>query len=134
MTARRVTRRAVKPVDAREAKLRLVWENARITATHLGYEDHGALTCVLTCETGHVVQGFGCRVLNVPEAFQNFFKGVLAVVGVDRWEQVVGHTLRVAHEGNSGPIVAIRPLIKNVPVFAPGNDLHRNDGLDRGPD
>ncbi len=105
------------------------WENMRIKSTYLGYEDHGIFTCILDCQTEGSGQGFGCRVLNEPLALKNFIEGVLKVVGVDSWEKVAGQLIRVSRVERFGVIVAIRPVVRDGPIFMPGNDLSNDPGL-----
>lgn len=108
------------------------WQNVRIEKTSLGYEDHGLLTAVIHCQGECWSQGFGCRNLANPAAFQNFVSGVLKALRVDSWEQLEGKLARVGKKkdaGLNGNIEAIRPIVDTGPIFAPTNDLETDSGL-----
>lgn len=108
------------------------WHNVRIENTMLGYEDHGILTAVLQCQGECWSQGFGCRSLTKPAAFQNFVSGVLKALKVERWEQLEGKLARIGKRkgaGHNDNIDAIRPIVDVGPIFVPGNDLETESGL-----
>lgn len=79
--------------------------NGRIENTYLGTEDHGIFTFMIGIdhEDGH--QGFGTYGLDAwVEAAQRrvgtaygleMIKGVLRAVGVEKWEDLVGQTIRL---------------------------------------
>lgn len=83
-----------------------VWRNARIGATHLGFEDHGIFTFSLTLEDGATGQGFGGYGLSYErdgERLVNPLSGkiiteILRVVGVDRWEALKGCYVRAGRD------------------------------------
>lgn len=106
-----------------ESAEELIWENARIVGTDIGYEDHGIMTAMVEMDMGDSSQGFGGHNLNDGNALSNFIKGVLAVVGKKRWEDVSGNLVRIGRHNNFGAILAIRPIINNAPIFMPGSKL-----------
>lgn len=83
--------------------------NAKIEETMLGYEDHGIMTCFLTLDYDGSVQGFGGYGLDEPKKDSKgkhigrfgsaygmqFIKEILEVVGVEKWEDLVGKYVRV---------------------------------------
>lgn len=98
-------------------------ENAKITSTFLGREDHGILTLYLTVGGdgwGISIGGYaldeyskelGCR---VPTAVG--FKSIdeiLKVVGVDSWEKLKGQHIRVENMGLGQRITNIGNLIED---------------------
>ena len=90
-------------------------ENAIITSTMLGVEDHGILTAFLYREMDGSGQGFGGYVLAGP-ACAIFVRGVLDILGVSKWEQLSGMNCRIEREGEnawSGPITAIGHIVKD---------------------
>jgi hypothetical protein len=92
-------------------------ENARITKTHLGYEDHGVLTGYITLDLGDdgsAVQAFGGLNLTQPEEMKKFVKGVVDAVGVTCWEALPGQHVRVKHrDGPISNIVAIGHIMND---------------------
>ena len=84
-------------------------KNAVIESTMLGYEDHGIFTCFLTLNYGVSGQGFGGYGLDKPledddgnficrtgSAYgMNFIINILKIVGVEKWEELVGKNIRV---------------------------------------
>jgi hypothetical protein len=83
-------------------------ENARITDTMLGIEDHGILSFMLTLDYGGAGQGFGGYTLDewseihkarIGHAFgSQVILEILRVVGVEKWEGLVGKYVRVEHD------------------------------------
>lgn len=80
--------------------------NARIERTMLGYEDHGILTAMLFLDYGGSGQSFGGYALDAPpkdrtggrvptELCGFHVSRILKVVGVEKWEQLVGKFCRV---------------------------------------
>ena len=67
--------------------------NAIIKSTHLGYEDHGLLTCWLMLEQPGNAQGFGGWSIKSNAGF--WVDRILGVVGVDSWEKLPGKHVRV---------------------------------------
>lgn len=105
-------------------------KNARITHASLSSEDHGCLTGWLTLDYGGAGQGFGGFALYQPTPkpeHAEFYKGprglqqknfaghfiwrVLEVVGVTKWESLVGQTIRVQCEHHK--IHAIGNILKD---------------------
>lgn len=75
----------------------------------LGFEDHGIFTCMIHLDYGGAGQGFGGYCLagsndkdtdgNFPNNYgANFIKKILEVVGVEKWEDLVGKHVRVKAE------------------------------------
>ncbi len=88
--------------------------NAKIISTHLGFEDHGIFTFILTVQYGdNSCQGIGLIAMDTPNHDeQGKFIGriatregmqmimdILETVGVDRWERLQHQHVRVEHEG-----------------------------------
>lgn len=82
----------------------------------LGYEDHGIMTCMIDLDygdSGH--QGFGGYGLDEPKKDEKgkhigrfgsaygmqFIKEILEVVGVEKWEDLVGKYIRVRFNDES---------------------------------
>jgi hypothetical protein len=95
-------------------------ENARITATFFGIEDHGILTWVLTCERDSGTQGFGgwgfthqpsgSKVIGQAMLAEQVY-ALLKTLEVDSWEKLKGLYVRTKRE--DGMIVAIGHIVKN---------------------
>lgn len=68
-------------------------ELGRIKATFLGIEDHGLFTFVLYIDFGHSGQGFGTYDLTYKKYGIKALRKILEAVGVDSWEQLVGHEI-----------------------------------------
>jgi hypothetical protein len=92
-------------------------ENAMITQTRLGYEDHGVMTAYITMDLGEdegAVQAFGGLNLTQPEEMKKFVQGVVDAVGVSCWEELPGQHVRVKHhDGPISAIVAIGHILKD---------------------
>ena len=102
--------------------------NAIIERTMLGYEDHGILTCFLYLVQTGSGQGFGGYVLDdIPKKNERgdrvgdrrssilcgfWIKRILEVVGVDKWEALVGKHIRVDGT-NFGTITGIGHIIED---------------------
>lgn len=79
--------------------------NAIITGTKLGIEDHGMMTCMITCEGDHWGQGFGGYGLAVYDKAKDkeigtaygmeFVMRILEAVGVENWEDLKGTHVRI---------------------------------------
>lgn len=82
-------------------------KNAKITGTTLGYEDHGILTCFISLSYGGSSQSFGGYALDSPQRKDGkpsgrigtaygmeFIRRILEVVGVSKWEDLVGEHVR----------------------------------------
>ena len=67
-------------------------ENAHITATTLGFEDHGLLTFWLHLAYGGSGQGFGGYSLTTEHV-----RGILRVLGISKWEDIAGRYVRCLH-------------------------------------
>jgi hypothetical protein len=102
----------------------MYYENARVSATMLGYEDHGTLTIMLTMEGDGWGQSFGGVALDGPydDASKSrlpsvhlgrWVAGILTVLEVERWEQVKGCLVRVERREEGGPIVGLGHYCKN---------------------
>lgn len=79
---------------------------AKITSTHLGYEDHGIPTFWLHLDYGGSGQGFGgydLRHWGIDVLFE-----VMKACGVDSWEKVNGRTVIALVE--HGLVRGIKPL------------------------
>jgi hypothetical protein len=93
-------------------------QNARITGTMLGVEDHGILSAFVHLDYGGTGQGFGGYSLDATPAERSahskrrphaacglFVARVLEVIGVDTWEELKGKSVRVRTE--DGLVVAL---------------------------
>lgn len=90
-------------------------ENAKITETLLGIEDHGCMTIMLTLElsSGGSI-GFGGYNLTGGDSLYKHTKTILGIVGVDYWEKVKGKYIRIKKEaGYHGKIIAIGNLMED---------------------
>jgi hypothetical protein len=101
-------------------------ENAKISGTMLGNEDHGIFTAMLYLDFGGSGQGFGGYGLDawqqeesyrrdITGAGTEFIKQILYIVGVDKWEDLKGKYVRVKREDDnwSSPIIAIGNIIED---------------------
>jgi len=98
-------------------------ENATITGTTLGKEDHGIFTCYLHLNGEGWGSAFGGYALDeyqpaakrrVGTAYgMEFIGAILRTLEVDSWEQLKGQHCRVATEGIGGRVTKIGHLIKN---------------------
>lgn len=85
-------------------------KNARIRSTMLGWEDHGIFTCMIDLDYDGGGQGFGGYSLDEylgergngkrlgTAAGLNFIMRVCEVVGVTKWEDLVGKYVRADAE------------------------------------
>ena len=95
-------------------------KNAVITAATITVEDHGLLSAWITLDYDGSGQGFGGFALYAPDAKLQepgnycglFIWRVLEVVGVGRWDQLVGKTIRVRATGVA--VIAIGHIVKDV--------------------
>jgi len=72
-------------------------EIAKITSTHLGFEDHGIFTAMLHVTYGGAGQGVGGYA--IAGMAGEFITSLLRACGVDRWEKLVGRTVYVLSDG-----------------------------------
>jgi len=94
-------------------------ENARITSTMLGVEDHGILTAFVTLEYKSGMQSFGGYCMGNHDRHKrtesgfcaDFIVNVLSVVGVEKWEDLIGKHVRADHD--SMKVYAIGNLLKD---------------------
>jgi hypothetical protein len=73
-------------------------ENAKITSTFLGREDHGIMTFFLYLEYDRAGQGFGGYSLRNTRFAMKAIDEVLKVVGVNSWEELPNKYIRVESE------------------------------------
>lgn len=98
-------------------------QNALITNTFLGYEDHGILTFSLGLDGGGCYVGYGHRALDeysekldkrVPaDKSLACIAEVLNVVGVKKWEDLKGKHVRVESHGLGGSVTKIGHIIED---------------------
>ena len=90
--------------------------NAKIEDTMLGIEDHGIFTSMIQLDYGDSShQGFGGYVLGGSFGV-DYIKGLLNVVGVEKWEDLVGKYIRVKidnTDGWNGKIIGIGNITKD---------------------
>ena len=104
-------------------------KNAVISAASLSIEDHGLLTAFITLDYGGSCQGFGGYSLYLPKSFTHhrlesfaghFIFRVLQIAGVERWDQLIGKTVRV--KSTHCKIEAIGHIVNN-DWFSPSEDF-----------
>ena len=83
-------------------------ENALIKDADVFIEDHGILTATLLLDFGNSQQGFGGYALDNANCAV-FIRHVLTTVGVERWSDLDGESIRVRSE--NGRIIAIGHFI-----------------------
>ncbi|MDR0905797.1 MAG: hypothetical protein LBN00_06450 [Oscillospiraceae bacterium] len=98
-------------------------ENGKITSTMLGIEDHGILSAYLTITFASGGCSFGGYSLDSWSAGEKRRVGtafgteciirILDTVGVEKWEDLKGAFVRVAHTGLGGVIEKIGNLIED---------------------
>ncbi|MDD5022281.1 MAG: hypothetical protein PHR82_09175 [Endomicrobiaceae bacterium] len=98
-------------------------ENARITGTMLGKEDHGILTFELFLDFGGSCCAFGGYALDgydkdtnkrvVKAAGLRAIVEILDCVGVEKWEDLPGKYIRCESDGWGGKIVAIGNILQD---------------------
>ena len=98
-------------------------ENAKITRTMLGIEDHGIMTCMITVEGPGWGCGFGGYAFDAWDPDKKdrfgvgygieFIKRVLSTVGVEKWEDLPGKHIRVENEGWGGKITRIGNILED---------------------
>ncbi len=104
-------------------------KNAVIESASISFEDRGFLDCSITLDYGGSGQGFGGYTLYLPKSWKHhklespaghFIFRVMEVAGVQRWDQLVGRTLRVRAEHSK--VHAIGHIVKN-DWFCPADDF-----------
>jgi len=85
-------------------------ENAKITSTMLGIEDHGVLTFFLYLDFGGTGQGFGGYCLDQYDPVSDKRRSspksmdlislIIKTVGVESWENLPGKYIKVKHDRN----------------------------------
>lgn len=102
-------------------------ENAIITSTRLGLEDHGIFTAYIMLEGDAWGCGFGGYAFDQPKKDKSgnficragtgygieFIRNVLRVAGAENWEELKGKHVRAKFEGLGGGIVEIGHITKN---------------------
>lgn len=109
-------------------------QNARITATSLGYEDHGILTCWPTLDYTGSGQGFGGYGLDAPPEKRAsgydrqpsvvagfWIARILKTVGVEKWEDLKGKYVRVSRTDDWGPVEGIGHITDDALWFYPAS-------------
>lgn len=86
--------------------------NAKITGTSLGFEDHGIMTSWLTLEWDGGGIGVGGYVLGGQSGI-DFIKETLKVIGVEKWEDLKGKYCRVETGGIGSTATAIGNIIED---------------------
>lgn len=87
-------------------------ENCKISRTMLGFEDHGIMTLLLTCEGDGWGIGFGGYRMDGPAGME-CLKQLLVTLDVETYEELNGKFVRLATAGVAGRAVAIGHLLKD---------------------
>lgn len=95
-------------------------ENAIISKTMLGFEDHGILTAFVSLKYDGGSQRFGGRVLKGKYCAE-FITRILETVGVKTWEELPGKLVRVVHTNSS--VYEIQHIIEDK-KFNPESELN----------
>ena len=100
-----------------------IYQNAIITGTSLGIEDHGIFTCNLELSGDGWGCGFGGYALDEWNESERrrigtsygmeFITTIMKTLEVDTWEKLKGQHVRVETEGLGGRVLRIGHLIKN---------------------
>lgn len=100
-----------------------ITENAVITGTLLGQEDHGITTAFVYFKFAGGGCGFGGYAMDIYDPGlkrrvghrfgMDFIMEVLATVGCDTWEDLKGKHVRVVHTGWGGRILRIGNIIED---------------------
>jgi hypothetical protein len=102
-------------------------KNAKIKSTSIEIEDHGFLTAWLHLDYGGSGQGFGGYALGrstkkeIAEPRKDnsgifaaaFLREIMETVGVYKWDELVGKTIRVKYLNFHSPIIAIGNIIED---------------------
>jgi hypothetical protein len=85
---------------------------AKITATALGYEDHGMFSAAVSFSYGGSCQGFGPIGLGTKDSIAGpLIEAILNAAGVESWEKVKGRTVyALRDDGWNGLIRGMAPL------------------------
>ena len=83
-------------------------ENARITKTWLGYEDHGIMTSYITLNYGGSGQSFGGWCIG-GSYMDVWVRGVLKVLNKRKWEEIIGEYVQADHD--KGKVYGIRSIL-----------------------
>jgi hypothetical protein len=111
-------------------------KNAVIDSASLTIGDHGLLSGWLTLNYGGTCQGFGGYTLYLPKSFKHhkllshaghWIFRVLEVAGVEKWEQLVGKTVRVRSTHSN--VEAIGHIVKD-DWFCPKDDFAEKEKSD----
>lgn len=89
---------------------------ATITGSTIGYEDHGIFTASVTLDYGAQggVQAAGGYDLRHADSAYKFIEGILKVLGVNNWDQVVGKHVVALIDKDGYPYVR---GLKALPVY-----------------
>lgn len=93
-------------------------QNAKIESTNLGYEDHGILSMNVNFVGPGWGQGTGCYAANA--GMREWIKSMIDAVGVSRWEDLKGATVRIRRNSEYGPIVSVGNLLEEKWFDLPG--------------
>lgn len=86
-------------------------ENANITSTNIGPENHGIFTAGLMLSGAGWGQGFGNYALKHSDHAYHFINGVIKAVGVELWENLPGKVCRVKRD--NGLIIAVGHIVED---------------------
>ena len=98
----------------------LLEENAKISSTMLGLEDHGILTFWIQLELDGRGQGFGGY--GIKGVDMAALLPILKIAGVDQWEKIPGKHVRVRRDEPWDTIVSLGHIIEDK-WFTPRDDL-----------
>lgn len=94
-------------------------ENARITSTHLGFEDHGIFS--LNVQFAGPGWGQGTGHFFADNGTSDLVKGIIRAVGVERWEDLPNKYCRLRRAYKASRIEAIGNLLEDKWFEFPGN-------------
>ena len=84
-------------------------ENAKITTTLIGLEDHGIFSIAINFEGEGWGQGTGCYYASGD--VERWIKGVIDVLGVQSWESLPNKLVRVKRQ--DGLLIAVGDIFKD---------------------
>lgn len=87
----------------------------KIVRTHLGLEDHGIFTASFTVEGAG--WGQGLPMMTLGDKGEGYVRGLLSVVGVHTWEELVGQQVIVLRGEPYGSIVGLANTLDPEKVF-----------------